>query len=239
MQNLTWERDVVAAPNGQEVAGRLTATDIASGGVGDVVQWIPLKGNTTYTFSVWLWAPKPKTINLTVKYHFNDRSVAKRQFTLTPQPVRYWVTGATFQDGLYDVNIGRTPYPDDRITFGAEEGDFFYAWGAQLEEGEKMTNYETNEKMDPDSVRVWRPWLLVVNFLVLATVLCMLFKRRAFWFKNRVGVGILGALLVATIEGIAIIPEQRFVISLMVFLWLITALSVVMLCQKARNTFLH
>lgn len=139
--------------------------------------------------------------------------------------------------GLYDIDIGRALTTNDSISFGTEEGDYFYAWGAQLEVSEKMTDYDANEKVDPNSVRIWHPWLLVVNLLMLVVTFCALFKRRSFWFGNRVGASILGALLVVVAESIAIIPEQRFVISLMIFLWLITGLFILMLCQRQKHTF--
>lgn len=236
VQNLVWEGDVEISPNGQRTADRLTATETAQGGIGDVVQWIPLKANTTYTFSVWLWAPTSKTINIALKYHWDDAPAVVRQFYLTDTPTRYAVTGTTRQAGLYDIDIGRTPYKENTISFGEAPGDFFYAWGSQLEVGEKMTSYEANEKVDPDSVRVWRPWLLAVNLVMLAVALIVLLKGRLFWFGNRVGVSISGALLVVAAECIAIIPEQRFAITLMVFFWLIAILSVLVLYQKSEHT---
>jgi hypothetical protein len=234
-QDLIWEGDAEIAPDGQRSADRLTAMKVAKGGVGDVVQWVPLKANTTYTFSVWLWAPKPKTINLSLKHHWGVAPVVARQFYLTEKPVQYAITGTTDLAGMYDIDVGRTSYEENPISFGEEQGDFFYAWGAQLEEGEKITSYAPNEQINSDSVRIWKPWLLVANFLMIMIVFGVLLKQRLFWFGSRTGISILGALLVVVAQGVAIIPEQRFVISLMIFCWLIAALSIFMLRQKPKN----
>lgn len=72
-QKLLWEADVELAPNGQKTADRLKIIEVSPDGAGDVVQWVALRGNTVHTFSVWLWAPKPKTINLAFMYHWGVR----------------------------------------------------------------------------------------------------------------------------------------------------------------------
>ena len=222
-QEITFQADVEMAPSGQKTADKLTVTKPAADGEGDVVQWIQLRGNTAHTFSVWLWSPKVKTINLTIKRHYDDKPIALQQFTLSPVPTRYAITGTTIGDDLYDVNIGRTPYPADSITFGTEAGDFFYAWGAQLEVGDKMTAYDGAAVASPDSVRVWHPELLVLNCFVLLLSAIAFTHYRVFWFGTRMGISIITIFLVAAAECTAIIPEQRFSIGLMIFFWLIAS----------------
>ncbi len=225
-QNLAWEGDVEMSPNGQKTADKLTVISPKIGGSGDTVQWVMLPGGMPFTFSVWLWSPQPKTINLAIKLHDDDHSIAKQQFFLTTIPTRYSITGATLQTGLYDVDIGRTPYPEDAITFGSEAGDYFYAWGAQLERGEKATAYDAAGKITPDSVRDWMPWLLALNILAVLIVIVMLVVRRDFWLKTKAGIAILALFSVVFAESVAIIPEQRFATGWMIALWL-TAITTV------------
>jgi hypothetical protein len=221
-----WQKDVEQAPNGEKTADKLVIKEPAPDGKGDVMQWVPLKGSTPYTFSVWLWSPLAKTINLSITHHYRPDVVALQQFTLSPEPVRYSITGITPADGLYDIDIGRTAYPESAMTFGTEAGDFFYAWGAQLEAGEKMTDYNGLEIADPDSVRVWHPALLALNVIVLLLSMKVFIDGKQFWLKSRAGISLLAILFVAAAECVAIIPEQRFAIGLMIFFWLMATIFV-------------
>lgn len=238
-QNLTYEENVEIAPSGQKTADKLTVVSPAVSGIGDVVQWIELPANTPFTFSVWLWSPKLKTIKLAIKYHADDKPVAKRQFTLTPEPTRFWVTGTTARRGLYDVDIGRTPYAEDAITFGTETGDFFYAWGAQLEKGNEATAYDASGKISPSSVRNWKPWLLGLNIAAFFLVAGMIVRLRVFWLQTKPGIAVLSFFTVVLAECVAIIPEQRFVIGLMIVLWgsaLTTLLALLKILLKKSCT---
>lgn len=227
-----WQGDVALSPRGDRTADKLTVTKSAPDGKGDVIQWIPLKENTPYTFSVWLWSPVARTVNMSISAHYVDARIAVGQFTLTPVPTRYSITGITPVAGLYDVDIGRTPYPHFATTFGTQVGDFLYAWGAQLEVGEHMTDYKGLEEPAPDSIRVWRPALAMLNGAVLLLCLTASICYRHFWLESRAGVSIITLFLVAAIESVAIIPEQRFGIGLMIFFWLIAATFVLALANK-------
>ena len=229
---LDWQGDVALSPRGDKTADKLTTTKSHPKGIGDVIQWIPLKGHTPYTFSVWLWSPVARTINLTLRRHNDEVRIAAGQFTLSPEPTRYSVTGTTLGDDLYDVNIGRTSYPHYATTFGTEVGDVLYAWGAQLEEGEYMTDYKGPESPAPDSIRVWRPALVALNCVVLFLCLKAFVYYRHFWLKSRAGVSMCSIFLVATIESLAIIPEQRFAVGWMIFFWLIATTFILAFLNK-------
>ncbi len=220
---LDWEENVELAPDGKKTADKLIVDKPAPDGAGDVVQWVSLRGNTPYTFSVWLWSPVAKTINLYVVRQRDPVIVALKQFTLSPVPMRYSVTGTTSTTGMYDIGIGRSIYKDEKITFGTESGDFLVAWGAQLEEGDHMTNYNGIEVALPDSIRKWYPALLVVNGVMLLFCVTIFIRYRQFWLQHRAGISVLAIFLVAMAEGVAIIPEQRFAIGWMIFFWLITS----------------
>ncbi|HNI38177.1 MAG TPA: hypothetical protein PKZ68_07765, partial [Pseudomonadales bacterium] len=220
-QNLRWEKDVADAPDGQKTADRLTVVTPAVGGAGDTVQWIELPAETTFTFSVWLWAPKPKTINLLFGSHSDSAIATRRQFTLSSVPERYSITGETRKAGLYDVGIGRLSSLDDSISFGTEEGDAFYAWGAQLEKGNVAAAYDGAAKISPESIRVWRPSLLVLNGLALLLFFIAIYQQRALWLKSRAGMAIISLLAVVLAVCVAIIPEQRFAVGLMEIIWTI------------------
>lgn len=222
-QNIEWQPDQAMAPDGQQSADKIVVTSTAADGRGDVVQWVQLRGNTVHTFSVWLWSPIARTVNLAIKRHFDDTPVALQQFTLTPEPTRYRVTGKTLGDDLYDVDIGRSPYPDKPVTFGTETGDFLYAWGAQLEVGDKMTDYSQTDRPVPEVIRQWYPALLLLNCIVLVLCIFAFVRHRIFWLQRKEGLAILTVFLVAAAECVAIIPEQRFGIGLMIFFWLVAA----------------
>jgi hypothetical protein len=218
---LQYEADVAMAPNGEMTADKLTAISSSSDGKGDVVMWVMLRGGTPHTFSVWLWSPVSKTINLAIKRHDDDAIVALQTFTLTPAPTRYSITGMTLDTTVYDVDIGRTPYRDARVSFGAKEGDVLYAWGAQLETGSVMSAYSPKGVASPDSVRTWHPVLLTLNALMLAIAFAAIAHTRAFWLKQPAGILILAIICASAAESIAIIPEQRFSIAWIIFFWLV------------------
>jgi hypothetical protein len=232
---LTSEPDVAMAPDGKKTADKLTVTTTKPDGNGDVVMWVPLRASTPHTFSVWLWSPVARTVNLAIKRHNDDAIVALQRFELTTRPTRYSITGttldfdrnpttgSTFEAGLYDVDIGRTPYRDAPVSFGTEQGDFLYAWGAQLETGSAMTDYDPSGTVGPDSVRKWRPELLALNAIMLLLALMAIIRQRTFWLQQGAGVCILSIVFASAAESIAIIPEQRFGIGWMVFFWLLAA----------------
>lgn len=233
ISELMVEPDVTMAPDGKQTAEKLTVTTAKPDGSGDVVMWIPLRANTPHTFSVWLWSPVARTVNLAIKRHNDDAIIARQQFTLTSTPTRYAITGATlgvdrnsiggttFNADLYDVDIGRTPYPDAAVSFGTVPGDYFYAWGAQLETGGSTTDYDPSGIFSPDSVRKWRPAILVLNAGMLLLALIAIVRQRAFWFRQGAGLCILAIALASAAESVAIIPEQRFGIGWMIFFWLV------------------
>ena len=223
---LQFESDVVMAANGENTADKLTVTTASPGGKGDVVMWVMLAGNASHTFSVWLWSPIAKTINLAIKRHDDDAIIALQQFTLTPEPTRYSITGTTLDTAVYDVDIGRTPYKNAGISFGTQPGDFFYAWGAQLEAGASMTEYNPSGAAGPDSVRKWRPALLILNLSMLIMAFVAIIKSKEFWLQQRTGICILIIMIASAAESVAIIPEQRFAIGWMIFFWLLATVYV-------------
>lgn len=220
-KGLDWQENVELAPDGEKTADKLTVTEPSPDGAGDVVQWVSLQDNTPYTLSVWLWSPLAKTVNLSIMRQRDQAVVALQQFTLSPVPTRYSITGTTLTTELYDIVIGRTPYKNEGITFGTERGDFLYAWGAQLESGDQMTAYNGIEVALPDSVRKWRPMLVLANGVVLLLCLTMFLSNRSFWLQHRTGLSISVIFLASLAEGVVIIPEQRFAIGWMIFFWLL------------------
>ncbi|HSC76796.1 MAG TPA: hypothetical protein VLB90_11235 [Pseudomonadales bacterium] len=231
-----WRGDVALSPYGEKTVDQLTIKKSAPGGNGDIVQWIPLRGGKPHTFSVWLWSPVAKTVNLSIARHYNPVSVASKQITLSPEPTRYSVTGITPSDALYDVDIGLSTFAAGiPTTFGTEVGDTLYAWGAQLEVGDQMTGYDAKEVARPDSVRVWRPALVVLNVSMLMFVLIAIIRARTFWFQRRAGICILVIIFAAAAESLAIIPEQRFATGWMIFFWLIATTFIFMQAKESTK----
>jgi hypothetical protein len=239
VNGLDFEANVAIAPNGEKTADKLTFSAVEPGGKGDAMMWVGLQGNTPHTFSVWLWSPKEKTINLAFKTRDGDVQLERQQFMLTPVPTRYSITGTTLDaaeyTGMYDVDIGRTPYEDAAMSFGTEAGDFFYAWGAQLETGTKMTNYDPSGVSSPESIRTWRPALLLLNLGMLVMVAIAIIRCRLFWLQQRAGLAILTIMFASAAQGLAIIPEQRFAIGMMIFFWLIAATYISARVKKPFN----
>ena len=237
LNKMTWEPDVEMAPSSQKTADKLTITSPLPDGQGDIVQWVQLHGNTSYTFSVWLWSPFSKTINLVIKRDRDNELVALQKITLSAVPTRYSVTGVTPSDDVYDVNIGRAPYKDHAITFGTEPGDFLYAWGAQLEIGESATEYDGSAVASPESIRTWHVELLLLNITVFLIAIWRFIVHRSFWLSGKSGASVLVIFLAAAAEGVAIIPEQRFAIGFMIFFWLIATTFIFMQIKKILARF--
>lgn len=218
-KDLQFEKDVAVSPAGHQSADRLTVTQTDPEGAGDIAMWVMLRGERPHTFSVWLWSPLPRTINIAITSQLSDFQVAERQVTLTPEPQRYSVTGLTGATAEYNINIGKTPYRTP-MSFGTQPGDFFYVWGAQLEEGSSATTYNPDEKLDPASVRQPKPWLFYMNVLAIVLVMIAVLRNAPRWVKSPSAWAILAVAGVAAAECLAIIPEQRFAIVPMTLLWL-------------------
>jgi len=229
---MTWQENTAIAPDGKKAADKLTVDKPAPDGAGDVMQWVSLPGDTPHTFSVWLWSPVAKTINLYIMRQREALIVALKQVTLSPVPKRYSVTGTTLTTEMYDIGIGRSVSKDEKTTFGTELGDFFHAWGAQLEVGDQMTGYNGIEVAEPDSIRKWYPALLALNVVMLLSCFTIFILQRQFWLQERAGIAVLALFFVALAESVAIIPEQRFAIGWMIFFWLIT-------CASLSNSMLN
>lgn len=205
---------------------RLDITVPQPNGSGSASANTVLKEGVVYTFSVWLWSPLSRSINLAVVNRAEGKQIAGEQVLLTPMAKRYAITGRSGKTGVYDLYIGATPTQNMPITFGNEAGDFLFAAAPQIEEGANATQYVAEETVDPDEVRQWSLSLLCINGAMLALFFCVIFCGREFWFYTRTGLGVTTLFLVAGAESIAIIPEQRFVIALMVFFWIIALLPV-------------
>jgi len=233
-EDINYQPDVVLAPDGLKTADQLTASRVSTEGTGNVGQWATLKANTPYTFSLWLWSPYPRTINLAITRLRDDYPIAITQVTLTPTPYRFSVTGKTLAAESYMVSLGRTSYRKP-MTFGTKEGDYFFAWGAQLEESDHMTAYVNNEPMDGKKIRTWRSALLWLNLGVACLGLSFVIMQRHFWLRKTEGVLIL--LIVGAIigESVTIIPEQRFGMVFMIFTWLMALAALLHILTVRRE----
>jgi hypothetical protein len=232
---MAFEGDVAIAPNGEKTADKILFQTPVSGGKGDAIIWLPMRGNTAYTFSVWLWSPLAKTINLAIKSRESDSLVAIKNITLTPEPTRYSVSGITSKAAYYDVDIGRTPYPDAAISMGEQAGDYFYVWGAQVEEGSLATTYDSSGISSPNSIREWRIELFILNILMFLLVAVEIIGSRKFWFSHPSSIAALAVMFSSLAQSLAIIPEQRFAIGFMIFFWIIAVCSV----MKRINAFFN
>jgi hypothetical protein len=61
----------------------------------------------------------------------------------------------------------------------------------------------------------------MLNVLALLLFFIAIYQQRALWLKSRTGIAIISLFTVVLAECVAIIPEQRFAIGLMVIIWTI------------------
>lgn len=221
LNNLDWVSDESTGLEKKEKFDKLIVKVPKLNGSGSVSTVLELKGDMSYTFSVWAWSPLEKTINLAIVDAANGHLLVSRPVALTSVAQRYSVTGKTQKAGRYVFYIGDVPEKDLPITFGEAYGDFLFVAKPQVEEGVETRAYVAEEKVNPDDVRRWSWSLLCLNAAMLLLCLYVMVKNRAFWLQTGTGLGIVVLFLVMGVESISIIPEQRFAIAWMVFLWVI------------------
>lgn len=187
-----------------------------------LVQWAFLPANTEYSFSVWLWSEHPGNIEIAFSHHGSNTLISKKIIPVTPIPQRVFVSGKTSDANDYSVSIGNMPFANTtRINLPLPSS--FYAWGAQLEVGSTMTAYAGIEKPDPELLRPKSLLLLVANLAAIFAACCFVIRNRKTLITNSTHLAAISLIVFSCAEALTIIPEQRFIIVPMIFIWLLAA----------------
>ncbi len=215
-----YEMNADRAPDGRHSASRLVVEQVGEE-VGVRRALAPLQSGA-YTFSVWAWAPEPATLDLRF-YRQSDGAIAfERQVAIDGQSHRHVVSGTPLDGSPHLLLVGRGR--DSQATWGRRVGDALYLWGGRLERGEQASPWE--RPADPragEARRLWSPVLLLAHLAAFAVVGALLWRSRAGLDRQRLGAVVLLGLLLA--EGLAIVPEQRFMIAVQVALWTVAAFA--------------
>ncbi|MGQ0799721.1 MAG: hypothetical protein ACT4NL_06375 [Pseudomarimonas sp.] len=210
------------APDGRQSASRLSVQRIDSS-AGLQQAFLP-RFREPYSYSVWLWAPRPADVEL-LFYRQSDRQlVASRRVRLGSKAERYSISGAVLDTSTHVIFVGRDE--GRAVDWGRRVGDQLFLWGGKLERGEQPRAWKP--AADPrlgEARRIWSPILLFANGAALAVLVALLWMQRRAITRHHVGVLLLLGLLLA--EGLLIVPEQRFVIAVLTGVWTLACFAVV------------
>ena len=199
-----------------------------------IATWISLQAHTKYTFSIWMWSENPS--NITIAFFHYDRAsvIAKKVVRLTSQPQRFFISSETSNAGNYGLSIGNMPFTNDN-SVPSPMPLSLYAWGPQLEAGSAMTAYTDTDIKDihPDVLRPKRPLLLVANILAIFAALLFLVQNHKTLFANPARLMAVSVVIFSFAQALIIIPEQRFIIAPMIFIWLL-ACTQLFSCVSAK-----
>jgi hypothetical protein len=169
-----------------------------------------------------MWSENPS--NITIAFFHYDRAsvIAKKVVGLTSQPQRFFISSETSNAGNYGLSIGNMPFTNDN-SVPSPMPPLLYAWGPQLEAGSVMTAYTDTDIKDinPDVLRPKRPLLLTANILAIFAALLFLVQNRKTLFANPARLMAVSIVIFSFAQALVIIPEQRFVITPMIFIWLL------------------
>ncbi len=206
--------NAVRAPSGRLSTTRLIvqqATDVAG-----VEQAFRPHSTGAYSYSVWLWSTQPATVELRMYRQSDGQQVAARQIDLTPKAERYAISGELQDASPHVIFLGTGAHGG--ADWGRKVGDSLLMWGGKLERGSQPQAWKP--AADPrlgEARRLWSPLLLLANSAALLVVGVLCWRQRRAINKLQVGVVLLLGLLLA--EGLVIVPEQRFVIAVLVAIW--------------------
>ena len=186
-----------------------------------------------HVFSAWLWSLKPIVIDVSMVRESDGKLVAQKPVLLTPVAKRYLIMGTPFDKSVHLVRIGiLTPGEgagaDGAHRFGAQVGDAFYAWGAQLERSELPLVYHPDVRVDRQ--RYWSDVLLWLNVSAMVGVLWLLWRIRVRMTSADWTAALLPALIFG--QSMMVVPEQRFIAVLLVMMWLMVLSSLLLWYRK-------
>lgn len=214
LDNLVREADVLVAPDGKQSVDKVTVVQPDERGAGMLYYYGTQSHIAPHRMAVWLWANRPKSIDLAM-YRVNDGAIiARKRVMLGTVPQEYELLGTPLDTGSHGVMIGKLP--DATVSFGTEAGDTLYSWKGVLAELPETARF--HKKTAPELIRQWLPGLLWLNALMFILAGAWLWMvRQALGAVS----GCLAVMLLGVIgQSLLIIPEQRFVIVVFVLCWL-------------------
>lgn len=223
------DKDAAIAPDGKKTAERLRVDDTEFKPHQEKRLFIatPAVAAGSYTASIWLWSPLAKSVELILASGHNN-TLAKLDIVLQPEPVRYHLT-AELAQGRHTLVV-RAP-SQNNSHMGFELGDYFYAWGGQLVAGTQPLEYHFGES--PMEQRSWSTPLLLFNTVLLFGALLLLIVPGARSPALFMGSGL---VLLCLAQSLVILPEQRFIAALQVWIWLNgLMLFALLLLRKCRS----
>ncbi len=238
LDRMSIDVNAAPAPDGSDTAERLTLLDPSAGG--QIFKPVMLRGDTTHTFSVWLWSPTAMTLDLVFTRNYDRETIASSHVTISPEPQRYTITGrttelpgflpadASMETMQYAVSIRSQAQASDKAAF-------FYVWGGQLEAADHASTYQPYKEPALSDIRVLKPWLW---YLQLSALLLALLSALAHWrifLASAPGLAIMAAFGLALVESLAIIPEQRFSVAWQILLWWLVVLLLLRLAPAANE----
>ncbi|TNF32942.1 MAG: hypothetical protein EP312_10535 [Gammaproteobacteria bacterium] len=232
LENLSRQQDVAMAPDGTQTADRFTIQEPADQGGGLVYFYSIQTHNSPHLLKIWLWADKPKTLDLAMYRYSDNAIVGSTQVFLGLEPKEYELLATPLDTSSHGIMIGKIP--GSGITFGTEAGDSFYSWAVSLDELPEVVRF--HQPMPPDDIRQWKPWLAVFNAVVALLAIAGLFLSRKQLGVVAGGIGILMVGMGG--EALLIVPEQRFMIVVLVFSWCIAGAVLMGLFFHALARFL-
>lgn len=237
-KNIGVRQDIAKDPLGGVTADRMDIKSPLLGAPAYLAQWVNLPSATEYSFSVWLWSDHPGAVEIAFANYSSNVSLGRKTVALTTTPQRFFVSGKTQESGLYSVNIGNPSFADSGAAAISMPGSF-YAWGAQLEVGSTMTEYAGVESLHPDQIRLWHPALLALNLIAIAMALLFLVRTRQTLLANPAYLTAVAIVVFSFAQALLIIPEQRFMTTCMIFIWLLATAALLFSsarCAPATDT---
>lgn len=230
---ITVKPDAAVAPDGEWAADKVEALYATVGGSGALMQGFEPNRPKPYTFSIWLWAPEPIEVALSIVRESDADVAGQQRFILSPVPTRYSVTGTARGLGVHLVRVGIFDTTEPRLDeavgrFGEAEGDTFYAWGAQLNRGRQLQAYYPDVRVDRQ--RHWSSALLWLNAAAMVSVLVVLWRIRRSMRREDWAVAVLPMLVFG--ESMLVVPEQRFIVVLLVMQWMMTMTALLLWYRK-------
>jgi hypothetical protein len=224
--------------NGRHFNEKLVVTETSDDAGHAISVTRRLPAGKPYTFSVWLWSPQDRTIDLILRLP-DSGELGRSKVMMTSQPVRFSVTGTIPQRSSWfasnyadlEVVIGSTDAHD--VSFDNAPMNEFYAWGAQLEQSDAMTDYQKPDAgVTRTDFRYFSPVLLIANVVAMLSVLWWFWANRKHATRVQALPAILMGLVVAEI--VVTQPEQRFVIAVEVYIWVYVAIMAITSLSKTR-----
>lgn len=211
-------------------ADRMEVVQEKPNGSGAIFQGYSPQESAVYTFSVWLWTsmPVPKTISLAVLENPDDTLISQEVFELSSLPSRYHVTAEMSQGNRYKLLIGAVE--GSPTSMGTEQGDFFYAWGAQLDAATGPLDYVP--EIDVGLQRMWSATILVLNVFasLIALGICLICIQRKIW-----GAVAAFLFLIAIFgQALFVVPEQRFLVVFHTVVWWLTMAAAIIILSRIR-----